>query len=225
MHYQPAPRQCLFCGEMFTPTKKHPTKVYCSRGCIMRKNAIAARLPPFICKQCGQSFTSKRGTAQYCSQRCAGIASNIGRERRSVDDRFWEHVYETEGCWMWTGPLSHGYGWLGIGTLHKLAHRLSWELHYGPIPEGLGVLHRCDNPPCVRPDHLFLGTFEDNMNDKLAKGRQARGGQKPNTKFADADIHYIRTCDETNANLAKQYNVTPSAISDIRRCKTWKHIP
>jgi hypothetical protein len=71
------------------------------------------------------------------------------------------------GCWFWNGTLSNGYGKMG----RQLAHRLSWEAFNGPIPDGLFVLHKCDTPPCVNPDHLFLGTHGDNVRDCLAKGR------------------------------------------------------
>lgn len=99
----------------------------------------------------------------------------------SLEERFWARVRKTESCWVWKGATCgpSGYGRIARGRrgeFHKknsaLVHRLSWELHNGPIPEGLLVLHRCDNPPCIRPDHLFLGTAKDNSDDKCAKGRQ-----------------------------------------------------
>lgn len=81
------------------------------------------------------------------------------------------------GCWEWTGQIGkRGYGMLSVprryGTRNQYAHRVSWLLHHGPIPEGLSVLHRCDNPKCIRPDHLFLGTQGTNVRDCVAKGRQ-----------------------------------------------------
>ena len=90
------------------------------------------------------------------------------------EERFWTRVVGdlATGCWLWTGPrFREGYGSLSYGPLRIRAHRFSWELHVGPIPEGLVVCHRCDNPPCVRPDHLFLGTQSDNLHDAVAKGR------------------------------------------------------
>ena len=98
------------------------------------------------------------------------------RRRLSLEERFWAKVKKTDGCWVWTGSAQHnGYGYLHIGdkTNRKpmRAHRVSWELHNGPIPTGLWVLHRCDNPPCVRPEHLWLGDRTDNMRDCAAKGR------------------------------------------------------
>lgn len=85
---------------------------------------------------------------------------------------FWDCVAKTELCWIWTASKnSDGYGGLKLDGKSKKAHRVSWEMHNGPIPPGMHVLHRCDNPPCVRPDHLFLGTHKKNMEDRELKKR------------------------------------------------------
>lgn len=104
-------------------------------------------------------------------------------KKRPVEERFWEKVEKLTDCWVWTaGTDDKGYGRI----LNKRkehggetrAHRLSWILHNGPIPTGLYVLHKCDNPPCVRPDHLFLGTNLDNMRDMKEKGRAANSNKE-----------------------------------------------
>ena len=94
------------------------------------------------------------------------------------EKRFWMQVHKSSGCWVWVGNrIPQGYGTIGVGGKPVRAHRYSWELHNGPIPDGLFVLHRCDNPPCVRPDHLFLGTALDNSRDCVDKGRH-RGRER-----------------------------------------------
>lgn len=93
--------------------------------------------------------------------------------------RFWRAVIKTDDCWLWTACRQNfggkirrpGYGKIGEGSCVLYAHRVSWELHYGLIPEGKDVLHKCDNPGCVRPDHLFLGDQASNMLDAWVKGR------------------------------------------------------
>jgi hypothetical protein len=86
---------------------------------------------------------------------------------------FWSRVDTSGDCWEWQGArVSKGYGSLAIEGRAATAHRRSWELTYGPIPTGMHVLHRCDNPPCVRPDHLWLGTNTENVYDSMAKGRR-----------------------------------------------------
>lgn len=117
--------------------------------------------PKTQCDYCGGV---KQATATEC-RKCWN--SQAGRERR-----FWSHVQKSDGCWLWTGARDDkGYG-IGSGSSeHEWAHRYSFALAFGPIPGELSVLHRCDNPPCVRPDHLFLGTQKDNVIDMTRKGR------------------------------------------------------
>ena len=99
----------------------------------------------------------------------------------SIEQRFWAYVDVSGECWMWTGGKHH----FGYGIFHTtarssvLTHRFAWEFENGPIPDGMYVLHHCDNPPCVRPDHLWLGTREENNRDRDLKGRSYRGRRLP----------------------------------------------
>lgn len=124
------------------------------------------------------------------------------------------------GCWLWLGAVgSHGYGAMGAGRDVKLAHRFSWELHYGAIPGGMYVCHICDNRICCNPRHLFLGTPSDNNRDAAAKGRTPRGGAHWNTKIHSADLEAIKQSGEMQAVLAARYGVDQSTISLIKSGK------
>lgn len=164
---------------------------------------------------------------------------------RPMAERFWARVTRGAGnsCWEWTGPtLPKGYGTITSGRAsghppRQLVHRVSWEMHNGPIPDGLWVLHHCDNPPCIRPDHLFLGTAADNNADMRQKGRWRGGFQKgragrkgednSGTKLTNADIHEIRSLRATGVTLlalGNRFGVSPSVIWKIAQGKTWTHL-
>ena len=135
------------------------------------------------------------------------------------------------GCWLWTGCRHHqGYGRIGwLGTVTK-THRVAYTLFIGPIPDGMFVLHHCDNPPCCNPDHLYIGTQTDNMRDRKERDRHnaPRGSKAGPAKLTESDVLNIRkmlaTSTATGVELAMRYNVTPSTISSIRLRKSWTHI-
>lgn len=152
-----------------------------------------------------------------------------GPTPRPVSDRFWPHVEKSEGCWMWTASTwSFGHGRMSAGGGRDTgAHRVSWEIHYGPIPDGLQVLHRCDNPSCVRPDHLFLGTHTDNMHDMITKGRNMHGDQHTKAKLTSADVTRIRLLVRRGAvqrRVARLFDVSPSTICEVVSGKRWKSV-
>jgi hypothetical protein len=132
------------------------------------------------------------------------------------------------GCWEWAGAAGpQGYGFIKHKDGAQLrAHRVAYELVYGPIPPGMFVCHHCDNPGCVRPSHLFLGTQRDNMADMVAKGRAARlsGERNGSAKLNAAAIDEIRKSNDTHDCLAARFSVSPSAIGLIRRRERWSHL-
>ena len=189
------------------------------------------------CVVCGTPFTVdvyvshlKHRALKHCSKSC----SNRGRTK-TLAERFARYIGETtdSGCILWTGSrAAHGYGHIG-GTVDGrrtmlLAHRVAWELANGPIPDGLQILHRCDNPPCINVDHLFLGTHMDNHVDKAQKGRGPRGEKNPKAKLAAHHVREIRkryaSATVTQLQLAKEYHVHLSTIERIVAKTSWGHI-
>lgn len=149
----------------------------------------------------------------------------------SVEDRFWSKVrrHPTD-CWEWQRAKNkQGYGVFALTSRTMVsAHRFAWMSAEGPIPEGLCVLHRCDNPKCVRPGHLFLGTFGDNNRDCSIKGRW-RGGSPPgerhgSARLSEKDVLFIRASHEKNVPLARRFGVNRQTIADVRDRRTWRHI-
>ena len=146
--------------------------------------------------------------------------------------RLWKNVRMAGGdaCWEWRLYRNKGgYGNFGMpGRVIRLAHRMAYETVYGPIPSGLHVLHRCDNPGCCRPDHLFLGTPADNCNDKLAKNRGAKGERISQSKLKTDDVLQIKAAynsgRESQKALANRFGVGRDNISRIVNGKRWKHL-
>lgn len=124
------------------------------------------------------------------------------------------------GCWLWFGAEGSGYGRVGFKGNLLLTHRVSWELTNGPIPDGLWVLHKCDVRCCVNPDHLFLGTPKDNMQDKLRKGRG--NGAK---KITAAIVLQIRAATGTHREIGKRFGLSHATTGKIIRRLLWKHVP
>lgn len=154
--------------------------------------------------------------------------------RGCTPQNFWQHVDKTENCWLWMGRKHpFGYGVLLFGReiardrKQAFAHRVAWELTYGTIPSRTQVCHSCDVPVCCNPAHLFLGTQRDNMADKVKKDRQAKGTKVGCAKLTEDNVREIRACwgvMATQRQLAREFGVHQSIISDIVTRKTWKHV-
>jgi hypothetical protein len=150
------------------------------------------------------------------------------RSRLPAEDRFWFSVNKTESCWHWTGTTSpRGYGKLKHNKQDWRAHRFSWVMHFGAIPKGLNVLHRCDNPSCVNPSHLFLGTHSDNHKDKVSKNRQAKGSRSGQSKLTEQIVLQMRhrhSLGRTYAELGREFGVSNVAARLAVIGRTWTHV-
>lgn len=144
--------------------------------------------------------------------------------------RFWSKVNigDPNECWEWQAGKQHsGYGNFSLRGQGVRAHRVSWALANGPIPKGRLILHRCDNPPCVNPNHLFDGSQADNMHDMSNKGRSPCGEKSAVTDFTEEEIYSIRcryARGETQRELAEEFRVAQSTIGRIVRFEVWEDV-
>lgn len=188
------------------------------------------------CGHCGRGFTVlasrlRHDPAMFCSVDCARAARILPPETR-----FWAKVDRGEApnaCWTWTGStvgIGHGRFW--ANGRRVLTHRFSWEMANGPIPAGLLVCHHCDNPPCVNPAHLFLGTDADNSRDCVRKGRLVpppvtRGERRWNAKLTAELVRRMRgeyADGATIDDLAPKYGVDRANVWAVVSRQTWKHV-
>jgi hypothetical protein len=172
------------------------------------------------CLHCKKPTKRKK----YCSWEC----------RYDIAARFQSFIQipdDPSECWVWQGRLRvrGGYGTLQVANKETLAHRLSWQLKNGPIPKGMDILHSCDNPPCVNPDHLRPGTHLDNMREMYAKGRRktACGERGGNSKLTEATVAAIRSEYQfrkvTLKMLSLKYGVSWATVQKIVAGQSWKH--
>ena len=149
---------------------------------------------------------------------------------RTLAERLWNKVDKTTECWLWTAHCSrNGYGRIKVAGVVRDAHRVAWELASGGIPDGLVVMHQCDRPRCVRPEHLSLGTLRDNSLDMVAKGRQRgpRGEAHRWSRLTDKQAIEIRrrhVAGESAKGLAREFGVRPYTVQAIVKRLTRKHL-
>jgi hypothetical protein len=145
----------------------------------------------------------------------------------ALPERFWSKVNKTETCWLWTASTRNGYGvlgWTNKNGTGSYAHRLSYQAAYGPVPDGLCVLHHCDVRRCVRPDHLFVGTRAENSADMVAKGRSCKGERQARSKLTVEQVQEIRvahTLGDSGRSLAERYACSQETISEVIHRKRW----
>jgi hypothetical protein len=184
------------------------------------------------CEVCGTTFLAPASSIKWGRGRMCGRPCANKRRMRTPEERFWKHVDRAGGtdvCWLWTGHLTEeGYGQFGGEGWHMIpAHRFAFQLANGPIPDGLLIRHKCNNPPCVNPMHLLAGTNQDNMDDRTAAGHTPRGedaGRAILTETAVLEIREKRAHGVPLKQLAKEYGVCYQNIACIVSRQTWKHI-
>lgn len=169
----------------------------------------------------------------YLRFRKYGGTGPTSRSHASLRERFFRKIRKTDTCWIWVGNTrGNGYGVIqegGRGSPSKSAHRVSYELHKGIIPEGMVVMHSCDNPSCVNPDHLSVGTYAENTQDMIRKGRKRTvsplGEGNGKAKLNSDLVRYIRKRPElSHVALANELGLSANCIRGVRTGRTWSHV-
>jgi len=198
------------------------------------------------CLACKKKFKVK---TTFCSRECSNSCRTAERlnlwldkhqfrwknateeeKRQRLIQKYEKHVIRKEGCWAWKGAVMRfGYGQTNHNGIPIAGHRASWIIHKGRIPKDMCVLHKCDNPPCSNPDHLFLGTDKDNHLDMITKGRDksAFGEQHVRAQLKEKDVIEIRKLLDNKISLkviAEKYDITASSVWCIKKRKSWKHL-
>ena len=173
------------------------------------------------CPVCLRAFTPNYAGRVCCSDQCAK------RKLGTFLQRFWNRVSAVQsGCWEWVGKIERGgYARVRLENSRErvLVHRLSWEMKNGPIPEGMLILHKCDNRKCVNPDHLYVGTYQNNTDDMLERGRanKARGERHGRAKLTDDQFHQLvsdyNAGGVTQKQLASKYGLHPIYVNKLLR--------
>lgn len=190
-----------------------------------------------ICDGCGRQFLKfacfiEKSEHHFCTDAC------YRRWQSDVNRWFWSHVEKSDSCWLWTGRVDRdGYGDCSESLGEQRAHRMSYVLHKGKIPDGLVICHTCESlypvgdftyRLCVRPDHIYAGTHTQNIADRDRTGRSAKGARAGNAKLTDGSVRQIReryaAGGITQLALAREYGVNQTKISNVVTRTTWRHV-
>lgn len=194
---------------------------------------MARKNRTLLCLECKLRFETRRKYQIFCSLKCFSV--NLGKRiRKTNQERFLSKIYKKSDCWIWKGFVDKdGYGTFCLRNKdgshqNERAHRASWILKNGKIPGNLYILHKCDNPSCVRPSHLFLGTAKDNYTDSASKKRNIFGERNPSSKLTEENVRYIRSFYTGKRGqvpfLSRKFNVSVHPIWMIVKNRTWKHL-
>jgi hypothetical protein len=193
---------------------------------------VARTLITLTCPECGAAYSVNgecmANRRKYCSYRCARKAVS---RRRDYAAAFWQRMRKNGSCLEWTGATEFGgYGHAAYKGKIQKTSRIAYQLIHGPIPVGMCVLHRCDNPLCCNPEHLFLGTIADNNRDKEMKnrGNHAKGTRHARAKLTEGLVLELRQRysggESSYKKLAEEYDVHPATIREAVLGLTWRHI-
>lgn len=207
------------------------------------------------CEVCNVIFEWYRGQGRnaprFCSHECrlkVGTGFRPGGQIRiseltdeekleRLKKSFEKHVIRQEGCWSWKGPIAK-FGYAVMSCRKEIGpcrgHKASWIIHKGPIPEGMHVCHKCDNPICTNPDHLWIGTYKQNNDDKIAKGRAnfvnppvKKGSDNGSSKLNEDQVKEIKVLISQGHScygISKKYDVSNTTIKRIRNGENWSHV-
>lgn len=194
----------------------------------MTKRIMRNKPKPLTCPKCGKSGHP------------GGMGYHIARDAcrpGALEELFWSKVDKTtseRGCWLWTSYTNEkGYGLIQVpGNKNYRAHRFSWELVHGKTPSHRFCLHKCDTPRCVNPEHLFIGSYQENASDSKAKGRNVRGEKNSHAILTEALVLELRreftwvTPKRSNAKeLGERYGLRDGTVYMAATGRTWKHLP
>lgn len=175
----------------------------------------------YICPTCGVKYTPKRKDSKFCSMHCSCI--NSGRWKKLTF-----YVDQSSGCFVVTShPIDHdGYPLITFNLKHYKVHRFIYINCFGDVPTGMIVRHKCDNPACINPEHLEVGTHQDNLRDKMERERQAKGSKIGISKLKENQVREIKALFDTQlvSEIAKTYHVNWTTIKSIKEGRTWAWI-
>ncbi len=224
---------CVQCTNQFFRYSKHYRINRRPKFCSQKCRYIISKKQQSICLNCNKEFfffpSMRPGT--FCDKKCEIIYRKNPQTRLETSKNyFFSHVIKNKNkCWEWTGPLRKGYGAMAYFRRSIGAHKFSWLISNGNIPEGLFVLHKCDTPTCTNPSHLWLGTPKENMEDMIQKKRdkKLKGTEIKNSKLTEDKVQEIKRMlreEKTPQEIVNHFNISLSSIYDIKDGRTWKHV-